>query len=297
MFLRSMAYMLTMVGVLITVTIVGNIILAVLGVKMNGASMAVLLLTSAIFGFAGSLISLFLSKTIVKKSMGVEVITNPSSQAEKWLVNTVAGLAAKKGVKMPEVGIYQANEMNAFATGWNRNDALVAVSTGLLDKMEQDEIEAVLGHELSHVANGDMVTQTLLQGVVNTFVYFISFVLSSIIANALANRDSENSSSSGLGSTIVYHAVASLLQVVFGILGTMVVMWFSRWREYHADRGSAQVLGKDAMINALEALKRQVVEEKPENVKALCIAGAPSFAELFMTHPPLEKRIAALKAL
>ncbi len=289
--------MLTMVGVLITVTIVGNIILAVLGVKMNGASMAVLLLTSAIFGFAGSLISLFLSKTIVKKSMGVEVITNPSSQAEKWLVNTVAGLAAKKGVKMPEVGIYQANEMNAFATGWNRNDALVAVSTGLLDKMEQDEIEAVLGHELSHVANGDMVTQTLLQGVVNTFVYFISFVLSSIIANALANRDSENSSSSGLGSTIVYHAVASLLQVVFGILGTMVVMWFSRWREYHADRGSAQVLGKDAMINALEALKRQVVEEKPENVKALCIAGAPSFAELFMTHPPLEKRIAALKAL
>lgn len=289
--------MLTMVGVLITVTIVGNIILAVLGVKMNGASMAVLLFTSAIFGFAGSLISLFLSKTIVKKSMGVEVITNPSSQAEKWLVNTVAGLAAKKGVKMPEVGIYQANEMNAFATGWNRNDALVAVSTGLLDKMEQDEIEAVLGHELSHVANGDMVTQTLLQGVVNTFVYFISFVLSSIIANALANRDSENSSSSGLGSTIVYHAVASLLQVVFGILGTMVVMWFSRWREYHADRGSAQVLGKDAMINALEALKRQVVEEKPENVKALCIAGAPSFAELFMTHPPLEKRIAALKAL
>lgn len=287
MFGRGIVYCLTMLGVLFVVGIVFSIILSVANVQIGNGGIITILIFSAIMGFAGSLISLFLSKIIVKKSMNVQVITTPSNKAESWLVNTIELLASKKGVKMPEVGIYSASEMNAFATGWNRNSALVAVSSGLLDNMEQDEIEAVLAHEMSHVANGDMVTQTLVQGIINTFVYALSFIIANIITNALKGNKEVN--------RMTYYLINSVLQMLFGICGTIVVMWFSRWREYHADAGSADVLGKDAMIKALNALKSQHVDKKPENVKTLCIAGTDGFSELFMTHPPLDKRIAALK--
>ncbi len=282
---RGLVYLLTMAGVVVTLGIVLNVACALFGVPVGGGNFVMIVVMSALMGFAGSIIGLFLSKTIVKHQMKVQVITKPKNQAENWLVQTVALLAEKKGVKMPEVGIYDADEMNAFATGWNKDAALVAVSSGLLEHMEQNEIEAVLGHEMSHVSNGDMVTMCLVQGAVNTLAYLISFV----IANALRANNR--------GSSFQIYMIQHLCIMVFGFLGNLAVLAFSRWREYRADAGSAQVLGKDAMIQALEALGRQTVEKKPDEVRAMCIFGVDSVSELFMTHPPLEKRIAALKKL
>lgn len=282
---RGLVYLLTMAGVVVTLGIVLNVACALFGVPVGGGNFVMIVVMSALMGFAGSIIGLFLSKTIVKHQMKVQVITKPKNQAENWLVQTVALLAEKKGVKMPEVGIYDADEMNAFATGWNKDAALVAVSSGLLEHMEQNEIEAVLGHEMSHVSNGDMVTMCLVQGAVNTLAYLISFV----IANALRANNR--------GSSFQIYMIQHLCIMVFGFLGNLAVLAFSRWREYRADAGSAQVLGKDAMIQALEALGRQTVEKKPDEVRAMCILGVDSVSELFMTHPPLEKRIAALKKL
>lgn len=282
---RGLVYLLTMAGVVVTLGIVLNVACALFGVPVGGGNFVMIVVMSALMGFAGSIIGLFLSKTIVKHQMKVQVITKPKNQAENWLVQTVALLAEKKGVKMSEVGIYDADEMNAFATGWNKDAALVAVSSGLLEHMEQNEIEAVLGHEMSHVSNGDMVTMCLVQGAVNTLAYLISFV----IANALRANNR--------GSSFQIYMIQHLCIMVFGFLGNLAVLAFSRWREYRADAGSAQVLGKDAMIQALEALGRQTVEKKPDEVRAMCIFGVDSVSELFMTHPPLEKRIAALKKL
>lgn len=282
---RGLVYLLTMAGVVVTLGIVLNVACALFGVPVGGGNFVMIVVMSALMGFAGSIIGLFLSKTIVKHQMKVQVITKPKNQAENWLVQTVVLLAEKKGVKMPEVGIYDADEMNAFATGWNKDAALVAVSSGLLEHMEQNEIEAVLGHEMSHVSNGDMVTMCLVQGAVNTLAYLISFV----IANALRANNR--------GSSFQIYMIQHLCIMVFGFLGNLAVLAFSRWREYRADAGSAQVLGKDAMIQALEALGRQTVEKKPDEVRAMCIFGVDSVSELFMTHPPLEKRIAALKKL
>lgn len=282
---RGLVYLLTMAGVVVTLGIVLNVACALFGVPVGGGNFVMIVVMSALMGFAGSIIGLFLSKTIVKHQMKVQVITKPKNQAENWLVQTVALLAEKKGVKMPEVGIYDADEMNAFATGWNKDGALVAVSSGLLEHMEQNEIEAVLGHEMSHVSNGDMVTMCLVQGAVNTLAYLISFV----IANALRANNR--------GSSFQIYMIQHLCIMVFGFLGNLAVLAFSRWREYRADAGSAQVLGKDAMIQALEALGRQTVEKKPDEVRAMCIFGVDSVSELFMTHPPLEKRIATLKKL
>ena len=282
---RGLVYLLTMAGVVVTLGIVLNVACALFGVPVGGGNFVMIVVMSALMGFAGSIIGLFLSKTIVKHQMKVQVITKPKNQAENWLVQTVALLAEKKGVKMPEVGIYDADEMNAFATGWNKDAALVAVSSGLLEHKEQNEIEAVLGHEMSHVSNGDMVTMCLVQGAVNTLAYLISFV----IANALRANNR--------GSSFQIYMIQHLCIMVFGFLGNLAVLAFSRWREYRADAGSAQVLGKDAMIQALEALGRQTVEKKPDEVRAMCIFGVDSVSELFMTHPPLEKRIAALKKL
>lgn len=282
---RGLVYLLTMAGVVVTLGIVLNVACALFGVPVGGGNFVMIVVMSALMGFAGSIIGLFLSKTIVKHQMKVQVITKPKNQAENWLVQTVALLAEKKGVKMPEVGIYDADEMNAFATGWNKDGALVAVSSGLLEHMEQNEIEAVLGHEMSHVSNGDMVTMCLVQGAVNTLAYLISFV----IANALRANNR--------GSSFQIYMIQHLCIMVFGFLGNLAVLAFSRWREYRADAGSAQVLGKDAMIQALEALGRQTVEKKPDEVRAMCIFGVDSVSELYMTHPPLEKRIAALKKL
>ncbi|MGN1394281.1 MAG: protease HtpX [Succinivibrionaceae bacterium] len=290
--IRIIFYALTMAGILLVVNVIAVIVMNILGINISGGSYGALFFFSLIIGMSGSLISLFLSKTMVKRSMGVHVITNPSNQAEKWLLETISGLARAKGVKMPEVGIYQSPDMNAFATGWNKNNALVAVSTALLDKMEQDEIEAVLGHEMSHVANGDMVTMCLLQGILNTFITFISYILAQIILGALRgnNRESNNGFS--------YYLIVHVLQMILGFLANIAVCAFSRWREYRADAGSAKVLGARSMIKALERLgnMKNVEEEKPEGVQALCV-NSFSINSLFATHPPLEDRIKALKKL
>lgn len=277
---RFVVYALTMLCVVVTLNIVINVVCALLGIDITGTSFTGMFVLSVIFGFASSVIGLFLSKPMVIRSMGVNVIKTPSTQVEAWLQETVRLLAAKKGVKCPQVGIYHSPEMNAFATGWNKDDALVAVSTGLLERMEQDEIEAVLGHEMSHVSNGDMVTMCLAQGAVNTIAYMASWIIAGFMRG-------ENRAPSFL--------VQHLCLMLFNFLGCIVVNAFSRWREYRADAGSAEVLGTEPMIKALEALKYQTVDTKPDEVKAMCISGSNSFMELFMTHPPLEKRIAALK--
>jgi heat shock protein HtpX len=253
-----------------------------------------LLLSSAVIGMSGSFISLMMSKWMAKQSMGVYVIGSPSNQTESWLVETVSRQAKKLGIGMPEVGIFQAHEPNAFATGMSRDNALVAVSTGLLERMRPEEVEAVLGHEMSHVANGDMVTMGLLQGVVNTFVYFLASVAGFIVDRALARSDDNRG---GVGPA--YYIVQMISQLVLSILATMIVMGFSRWREFRADEGGARLAGKDGMINALRALQRaQNPEDLPGELAAFGISGGTgSLGHLFLSHPPLEERIRALQAL
>jgi heat shock protein HtpX len=247
-----------------------------------------LLVYSAIIGFSGSLISLFMSKFMAKHSMGVQLIEQPGNEAERWLLDTVSRQAQAVGIGMPEVGIFQGPP-NAFATGWNRNDALVAVSSGLLQGMNRDEIEAVLGHEISHVANGDMVTLTLIQGVVNTFVVFLSRIIGHIIDRVVLKNER--------GHGIGFFVTSMIAQVVLGILASMIVMWFSRWREYRADAGSAQLAGRQKMIAALRRLQQgQASEALPDEMAAFGITGGKVSA-LFASHPPLEDRIAALQKL
>ena len=248
--------------------------------------MNALLIYSAIIGFSGSIISLFLSKTMAKKTMGVHLIDQARTDDESWLLDTVRRQAQAAGIKMPEVGIFEG-AANAFATGWNKNDALVAVSTGLLQSMNHDEVEAVLAHEISHVANGDMVTLTLIQGVVNTFVVFLSRIIGHLVDRVVFRVDQGHGPAFWLTSLIA--------QFVLGILATMIVMWFSRWREYRADAGSAHLAGRQKMIGALRRLQ-QVHDPKPlpEEMAAFGISGA-GLKELFSSHPPLEDRIAALE--
>lgn len=273
------------------VLLVASIVMSILGV--NTSTMGGLLVFAAIFGFGGAFISLAISKWMAKKTMGCEVITAPRDSTERWLIDTVARQAQQAGIKMPEVAIYQSPEMNAFATGPSRDNSLVAVSTGLLYGMSQDEIEGVLAHEVSHVANGDMVTLTLIQGVVNTFVIFAARVVASIINNFVASNDEEGE---GLGM-FAYMAVVFVLDMLFGILASIVVAYFSRIREYKADEGAARLAGKHKMIAALERL-RQGPESTamPAQMSAFGINGKRSMAELMMSHPPLEKRIAALQS-
>ncbi len=250
-----------------------------------------LLAFAAVFGFGGAFISLAMSKWIAKRSMGVRVITNPSTPAEQWLVSTVRAQADQVGNAIPEVGIFDSPEANAFATGARRNAALVAVSTGLLQKMKREEVEAVLGHEVAHVANGDMVTLTLSQGVVNTFVIFRARIIGGIVDRAVFR--SEHGHGPGYFITVI------VAQIVLGIFASMIVMWFSRWREFRADRGGAKLAGQSSMIGALEALRRQhEPKHMPEGMKAFGIAGgkAGGIKRLFMSHPPIEERIAALRA-
>lgn len=274
----------------LAILLVASIVMSILGV--NTQTMGGLLVFAAIFGFGGSFISLAISKWMAKKTMGCEVITHPRDNTERWLVDTVARLAEKSGINMPEVAIYQSSEMNAFATGPSKNNALVAVSSGLLYGMTQDEIEGVLAHEVSHVANGDMVTLTLIQGVVNTFVIFAARVVAGIIDNFVAGGDEEGE---GLGM-FAYMAVVFVLDMLFGILASIIVAYFSRIREFKADEGAARLAGKGKMIAALERL-RQGPESgaMPAQMSAFGINGKRSMAELMMSHPPLEKRIAALK--
>ena len=276
-------------------------ILAVLSVTMQllgidsaltnetGLNLQGLLVFAAMFGFGGAFISLFISKWMAKRSTGAHVIEVPANTTERWLVDTVRRQAERAGIGMPEVAIYDAPDVNAFATGWNRNNALVAVSTGLLNNMSQDEAEAVLGHEISHVANGDMVTLTLIQGVLNTFVIFISRVIGYIVDRVLL----KNEKGEGMGLFIATMAA----EVVLGVLASMVVAWFSRHREFRADAGGASLAGREKMIAALERLKGNHEQTAlPTQMSALGISGGGAMMKLFMSHPPLDERIAALRA-
>jgi len=277
----------------LAVMVVLAIVVRLLGLDRVAASGGIqvgpLLVMSAVVGFTGAIISLLMSKTIAKWSTGARVIDQPQNEHEAWLVETVRKLAAKAGVGMPEVALYEG-DANAFATGAFRNSALVAVSTGLLQSMNHEEVEAVLGHEMAHVANGDMVTLTLIQGVVNTFVFFLSRVVGSIIDRAVFR--SERGSGPG------YFITVMVCQIVFGILASMIVAWFSRHREFRADAGSAQYLGSpQPMVHALARLGGLEPGELPKALNGFGITDRGSVMALFATHPPIEARIAALQAL
>lgn len=254
----------------------------------TGLNLTNLLIFSAVFGFAGSLISLAMSKWTAKRMMGVRVIDQPRTQNEVWLVETVRRQAQAAGIGMPEVGIFDSPELNAFATGARRDNALVAVSSGLLNAMSRREAEAVLAHEVSHIANGDMVTLTLIQGVVNTFVIFISRVIGHTVDRVVFRTER------GYGPAFIITVIVA--ELVLGILATMIVMWFSRHREFRADAGGARLAGRDAMIAALERLRSHRSGPLPDQMAAFGINGsiARGLRRLFMTHPPLEERIAAL---
>lgn len=280
---RVLLFLATNLAVILVLSIVLNIVFSFLGI--DHSSIGGLLVFAAIFGFGGSFISLAMSKWMAKRSTGAVVIERPRNATEQWLVDTVARQAKAAGIGMPEVAIYDSPEMNAFATGMKRNDALVAVSTGLLRNMREDEVEAVLAHEVSHIANGDMVTLTLIQGVVNTFVIF----LARLIAGAIRNNNQQ------LGG-IAYFAIVIVLEMVFGILASIIVMWFSRQREYRADAGAARLAGPNKMIAALERLKHNHESRLEGSMMAFGIASKSAKSELFLSHPPLEKRIEALRS-
>lgn len=272
----------------LAVMLVFGIVLSILGIDAH--SVTGLLIFALIFGFAGSFISLLLSKTMALKAVGGQIITQPRNAEEYWLLDTVRGLSNQLQIKMPEVAIYRAADMNAFATGAQRDHSLIAVSTALLERMNKEEAEAVLAHEISHVANGDMVTMTLLQGVLNTFVIFISRMLASVVSQAMSERSRDM-------SQMAYFVIVMVFEFVFGILASIIAMWFSRYREFHADAGAAKLVGKDKMIAALQRLKVSYEPQEESTIMAFCINGAKKvkFSELFMSHPSLDKRIEALR--
>lgn len=287
--MRILLFLATNIAVMAVISIVFNVlglrgILDAQGIDLDLNS---LLLMSAIIGMTGSFISLALSKWTAKQAMGVQSIDRPQNQTEQWLVGIVAQHAQKAGIGMPEVGIFQAPEANAFATGMNRNSALVAVSSGLLQRMNRDEIEAVLGHEITHVANGDMVTMALMQGVLNTFVYFFASVIGHVVDRVVLQNERDH----GIG----YFLAQMVAQIALGFLATMLVMWFSRYREFKADAGGAKIAGRNKMIAALRALQREYEpKDLPGQLAAFGINGV-EVKSLFMSHPPLEERIAALQ--
>ncbi len=294
---RIFLFLLTNIAILVVLSITISIIEAVFGVNLNqldaagGLNMQGLLILAAIMGFGGSFISLAMSKWMAKRMTGATVIESPRNSTEQWLVETVRRQAKQAGIGMPEVAVYDAPDINAFATGMSRNNALVAVSTGLLSAMDKDEAEAVLGHEITHVANGDMVTLTLIQGVVNTFVIFFSRVIGHLVDKVVFKTER------GYGPA--FYITSIFAQIVLGILASMIVMWFSRQREFRADRGGAKLASREKMVAALEALKRaHEPAQLPDQMAAFGISGGigHGLKRLFMSHPPLEERIAALKA-
>ncbi len=276
-------------------------VLLVAGISLNlifgsyitsaGLNLPVLLVFCAVFGFSGSLISLFLSKKMAKMSTGTEIITHARNADEQWLLDTVAELSHNAGIKMPEVGIFPAQQANAFATGWNKNDALVAVSIGLLQRFQKEEVKAVMAHEIGHVANGDMVTMTLIQGVLNTFVMFLTRIV--VYAIDQFTRDEEGQG--GLGF-IAQFGLTIVLDIIFGFIAHMIVAWFSRYREFKADQAGGDLSSNHAMIGALQRLKAEseVPNQMPATLTAFGINGG-KVTELFSTHPPLDKRIEALQ--
>ncbi len=288
---RIMLFLVTNLAVMLVLSIVLSLVFNALGI--SNRSMGGLLIFAAVFGFGGSFISLAMSKWMAKKSTGAVVIEQPRNATEHWLMDTVRRQAQQAGIGMPEVAVYDSPEMNAFATGMNKNNALVAVSTGLLHNMSEQEVEAVLAHEVSHVANGDMVTLTLIQGVVNTFVIFLARVVGGFIDNMLRSNDDEEGASEGGG--LAYMAIVFVLEMIFGVLASIIVMWFSRQREYRADAGAAKLVGAGPMIAALERLKYNHESQLQGSMMAFGIASKKGNSELFLSHPPLDKRIAALK--
>ncbi len=277
----------------LAVIFVMSVVLSLLGVNhylyRKGLDFGSLLVFSFVFGFTGAIISLLMSKRMAKWSTGAYVIHSPSNETEQWLLNTINKLSTEAKIKMPEVAVYEG-EPNAFATGAFKNSALVAVSTGLLRSMNHEEVEAVLGHEITHIANGDMVTLTLIQGVLNTFVIFLARVVGFVVDNVLS-KNSENGRH-GMG----YFFTVMICEVLFGILASIIVAWFSRYREFRADAGSAKLLGNSRpMIHALQRLGHMSSGDLPKNMMAMGINSQKGFMSLFATHPPIEKRIEALQ--
>jgi heat shock protein HtpX len=287
---RIVLFLITNLAIVVVLSIVAHVLGIDQYLDARGGSLNGLLIFAALFGFGGSLISLALSKWMAKNTMGVQIITQPRNATESWLINAVAAHARNAGIGMPEVGIFDYPDPNAFATGASRNNALVAVSTGLLQRMNERQVDAVLGHEISHVANGDMVTLALIQGVVNTFVIFLSRIIGNIVDRTVFRSED------GRGPAYFISVIVS--EIVLGILASLIVLWFSRWREFRADRGGAKLSGRANMIAALEAL-RSAHEPLPQQFAAFAIAGkaARGFQRLWASHPPLEERIAALQAL
>jgi len=287
--MRIALFLLTNLGVML----VFGLILSLTGIRSS--SVQGLMIMAGLFGFGGAFVSLLMSKWMALRSVGGEVIEQPRNETERWLMQTIAGQARQAGIAMPQVAIYHAPDINAFATGARRDASLVAVSTGLLQNMNRDEAEAVLAHEISHIANGDMVTMTLIQGVVNTFVIFVSRIIAQIASGFMSGDREEGESSNG--NPLVYFAVSMVLELVFGILANIITMWFSRHREYHADAGSARLVGREKMIAALQRLKTSYEPQEASTMMAFCINGkSKSLSELFMSHPPLDKRIEALRS-
>lgn len=291
---RLFIFLLTNIAAVAMLTFVAYVVCALCGVDMSeileGGGYGQLAVLSFVMGMAGSVISLFMSKKIVKASMKCRTIDGSEGEAERWLVSTIEDLARRANVKMPEVAIYPG-EANAFATGAFKNSALVAVSTGIMQQMTREELRAVLGHEMSHVRNGDMVTMCLTQGVVNTFVIFFSHILASVIQGVLGG---DRNRRRGAGGYAVYHLTVQLLQLAFGVLASLVIFWYSRRREFAADAGSAELLGSPApMIAALRRLGNLQPGVLPDSIKAFGIAGRRK-TSLFATHPSLEDRIDAL---
>jgi len=291
--MRIGLFLLTNIAVLLLASLTLNLlgfdsIMAQNGVDLN---LQALLVFCAVFGMAGSLISLFLSKWMAQRATGTRLITQPRTREEQWLLNTVQQLAQQAGIKTPDVGVFPSPVSNAFATGWNRNAALVAVSEGLLTRFREDELRAVLAHEIGHVANGDMVTLALIQGVINTFVMFFARIIGHTVDRVVFRTER------GLG--IGYYVVTFLSEIVLGLLASMIVMWFSRRREFRADAGGAALAGRDKMIAALQRLKQaHIPSQLPDQIKAFGINGGDGWGikRLFMSHPPLEERIEVLRA-
>lgn len=284
---RIILFLVTNLAVILVLGIVLSLIFAFTGVDPRG--IGGLLILAGVFGFGGAFVSLAMSKWLAKKSTGAVVVVTPNNETERWLLNTVKQLSQKTGLSVPEVAVYNAADINAFATGMNKNKALVAVSSGLLDNMTREEAEAVLAHEISHIANGDMVTLALIQGVVNTFVIFIARLLAGVIDNALSSSDEE---SSGYGFS--YYIIVFILEMIFGVLASTIVMYFSRKREFSADYGAAQLVGRHKMIAALQRLQSASEPRLEGSLMAFGISGKRG-SSLFMSHPPLAKRIAALQ--
>ena len=289
---RTLLFVATNIAVLLVLSISASILVRMLGIQEmpGGLNLQSLVIFAAVIGFGGSFISLAMSKWMAKRATGATVIEQPRNSTEQWLIETVRRQAKQAGIGMPEVAVYEAPDVNAFATGMSRDSALVAVSTGLLNSMDKDEAEAVLGHEITHVSNGDMVTLALIQGVLNTFVIVLSRVVGYFVDRVILKNER--------GAGIGFFVSSLVAQIVLGILASMIVMWFSRQREFRADAGGAKLAGRDKMIAALNRLKAMhEPAQLPDQMAAFGISGSPAggFKRLFMSHPPLDERIAALK--